>query len=680
MSWEQAWLKYHKIENYLDADYFSFVCTMEAGKVIESAIEELKLATKKMFGKSIDIKRSIEKFSKQKLCVSEGAQIDESEIQKGIILSLITDKLLGAEGYKIVTVGNKIVVKANTQVGLLYGTFGLLRRAACHESINNITIVSVPDKEIRMLNHWDNTDGSIERGYSGDSFFFEEKQPVVNERIKDYARLLASTGINATVINNVNVKAEATEFITEPYLQKIKKLVELFDSYGIKLFLSLNYASSIDIGGLNTADPLDSQVITWWESRMNLVYNIIPTLGGFLVKADSEGRPGPFTYGRNQADGANMLARAIEPHQGIIIWRCFVYNCQQDWRDKTTDRARAAYDYFYNLDGEFLDNVILQIKNGPLDFQVREPFMPLFGKLKKTNHIMEIQIAQEYTGQQIDLCYLIPWFEELLASKTYCGETNNTIGDLLEGKCCNQKGRGIAAVANTGNNVNWTGNDLAAANFYGFGRLAWNSKITSEDIAKEWIKQTFSNEEEVVSTIIKLLLMSWKTYEKYTAPLGVGFMVTPHYHYGPNIDGYEYSRWGTYHRADHMGIGVDRTKKGTGYASLYYPPLSNKYEDIKECPDELLLFFHHVSYNHVLKNGKTVIQHIYDTHFEGVLEVEEMNDSWNHLKDKIPAKEFSRVAQRFELQKNNAKEWCDQVNSYFYRKTGIEDQHQRVIY
>lgn len=660
MSWEQAWLKYHTMKDYSDADYFETVYTMETGKIIENAIEELRLATKKMFGKTIAIAQTIP--------------------QRGIYLKLVKEESLGKEGYKIKAVDGILEVLANTNKGLLYATFALLRFAACKEKLSKVDVMSVPDKKLRMLNHWDNIDKSIERGYSGESFFFEDKKIVVNDRIKDYARLLASTGINATVINNVNVKQEATYFITEPYLEQLKPLTELFHSYGISLYLSLNYASCIDIGTLNTADPVEEEVIHWWEERMNLVYRILPNLGGFLVKADSEGRPGPFTYGRNQADGANMLARAIAPHHGTIIWRCFVYNCQQDWRDRTIDRARAAYDYFYDLDGSFLDNVILQIKNGPLDFQVREPFMPLFGKLKKTNHMMEVQIAQEYTGQQIDLCYLIPWFKELFQSKTYCKEEKDTIADLLEGNCCNQKGQGIAAVANTGNDENWTGNDLAAANFYGFGRLAWNSSISSEEIAKEWIIQTFSDEKEVLSKIVKLLMMSWNTYEKYTAPLGVGFMVTPNNHYGPNIDGYEYSRWGTYHRADHLGIGVDRTKNGTGYASLYYPPFSSQYENVDTCPDELLLFFHHVSYHHVLKNKKTVIQHIYDTHFEGVEEVEDMIRMWKQLENKIPQKEFQRVLKRFLLQLENAKEWCDQINAYFYRKSGIEDKYQRPIY
>lgn len=660
MSFEQAWLKYHRVKDYLDVAYFKTVYTLEEGKIVENALEELRIATNKMFGATIE----------------RVSQLPTN----GILLRLVTREGLVKDGFQLEEKDGLIEVLANTQVGLLYGVYELLRRASCKKRLASLSLTLIPDKELRMLNHWDNVDGSIERGYSGESFFFEDKEIVVNERTRDYARLLASVGINATVINNVNVKQEATYFITDKYFNRLRELVELFDSYGIKLFLSLNYAACMEIGGLKSADPLNESVIAWWQERMRLVYQELPLLGGFLVKADSEGRPGPFTYGRNQADGANMLAKAIEPYNGVIIWRCFVYNCQQDWRDKTIDRARAAYDYFYDLDGAFHDNVILQIKNGPLDFQVREPFMPLFGKLKKTNHIMEVQIAQEYTGQQIDLCYLIPWFKELLDSRTYCGEEKDTIKDLLKGKCCNQRGKGIAAVANTGNSENWTGNDLAAANFYGFGRLAWDSELSSKEIAKEWICQTFTDKEEVLDTITKLLLMSWKTYEKYTAPLGIGFMVTPHYHYGPNIDGYEYSKWGTYHRADHFGIGVDRTKKGTGYASLYHRPLADMYEELERCPDELLLFFHHVSYDYILHSGSTVIQHIYDTHFEGVEDVKRMSQMWKGLEKELPSKEFLRVEACFQKQLDNAKEWCDQINSYFYRKSAVDDVKGRQIY
>lgn len=661
MRWEQMWLSYQANDIESGKEYFKQIYLATDNIISQNMKKELLLAASQMWG-------------------METLNFVEDKTNATLIFSLGNNEKYKEEGFHIYEKSGRIVVEGNTQKALLYGMFELLKDIRMHAVLKNMDKVSVPDKELRMLNHWDNFDGSIERGYSGNSFFFDGEHILINERTRDYARFLASIGINATVINNVNVKAQATEFITEPYLEKLAELQELFNGYGIQLYCSLNYAACMDIGGLDTADPFDENVINWWKERMDLVYRYIPNLGGFLVKADSEGRPGPFTYKRNQAEGANMLAKAIAPHNGTIIWRCFVYNCMQDWRDRKTDRARAAYDYFYDLDGQFLDNVILQIKNGPIDFQVREPFMPLFGKLKHTRHMMEVQIAQEYTGQQIDVCYLMPWFFEILHMHTYCGETADTIGDILSKKSCNQMGCGIAAVTNTGDDSNWTGHDLAGANFYGFGKLAWDSNATPQEIAKEWIMLTFGDKQDVLKAFETILMMSHPAYEKYTAPLGIGFMVTPHYHYGPNIDGYEYARWGTYHRADHFGIGNDRSQEGTGYAMLYHEPLAKQYNDKKKCPDNLLLFFHHVPYFHVLSNGKTVIQHIYDTHFEGVKDVEDMIQLLTSVKDALDETRYKRMQQRFDLQLENAKEWRDQINSYFYRKSAVKDEQGRTIY
>ena len=668
MKWEQVWLNYHPLEHSVNQNYFRQIyCPSEAVSAVHAAAELIRAA--------------------KGFYQLEAVVTDRLPAQDGIVLLLTGDgdyeyeEELKSEGYRIAEKDRVLYLTANTPAGLLYGAFALIRMAAGRTAaFAGLTAVSVPDKELRMLNHWDNMDGSIERGYSGQSFFFEHGEIIMNERTRDYARLLASTGINATVINNVNVKGEATELITERYLPRLAELARLLAEYGIRLFLSLNYAACIELGGTADADPHSPEVIAWWERQMELVYRYIPTLGGFLVKADSEGRPGPFTYGCNQADGANLLAQAILPYGGMIIWRCFVYNCRQDWRDRQTDRARAAYDYFYNLDGCFMDNVILQIKNGPLDFQVREPFMPLFGKLQKTRHMMEVQIAQEYTGQQIDICYLIPWFKELLDSRTGCGGTEDRIADILGGSACNGMGMGIAAVANTGDDSNWTGHDLAAANLYGYGRIAWDSGLSPAVIAAEWAALTFSPDPEGIQTICRILMDSWPVYESYTAPLGIGFMVKPNHHYGPDVDGYEYSRWGTYHRADHLGLGVDRGISGTGYAALYHPELAARYADPMTCPDNLLLFFHHVPYSYVLQNGKTVIQHIYDSHFQGVADVEAMIVLWRSLKDRIDERRFIRVSERMQLQLANAVEWRDQINSYFYRKAGIPDEKQRTIY
>ena len=587
------------------------------------------------------------------------------------------------EEYKIAATGDAIVIDAKSPAAALYAAFDILRTVSTEKRVEDVYAQGKtvrPSNPLRMLNHWDNMDGSIERGYSGQSFFYVNNEIVIDERTRDYARLIASVGINAVVINNVNVKDAASYMITDRYFAKLAELGEIFAGYGIGLYLSLNYASTIEIGGLDSADPLDEKVIAWWKDKVAECFAKIPTLKGFLVKADSEGRPGPFTYGRTQADGANMLADIVKDYGGIIIWRCFVYNCKQDWRDYKTDRARAGYDNFMPMDGDYHDNVILQIKNGPMDFQIREPISPLLGGLRKTNQMLEVQIAQEYTGHQIDVCYLMPMFKEILGFKTYCTEKDDTVADIVSGKTFGNRYAGVAAVTNTGNDFNWTGNYLAGANLFGFGRLAYDTDLSSEEIAEEFIKMTISDDKEVVDTIMSILLPSRAIYEKYTSPLGIGWMVTPGVHYGCSVDGYEYDRWGTYHRADHFGIGVDRTDKGTGYALLYNEPNASMYNSPDECPDELVLFFHHLPYTHKLHSGKTVIQHIYDTHFEGYDEAKGLAAKWETLKGKVDDDIYENVRERFERQLANAREWCDQVNSYFYRKSAIPDEKGRQIW
>lgn len=426
---------------------------------------------------------------------------------------------------------------------------------------------------------------------------------------------------------------------------------------------------------------LNKEVKQWWADRVEEIYREIPDFGGFLVKADSEHRPGPFTYNRNHAEGANMLAEVLTPFNGLLIWRCFVYDCQQDWRDRSTDRAKAAYDNFKPLDGDFNNNVILQIKNRPMDFQVREPVSPLFGALQDTNQTLEFQITQEYTGQQKHLCYLVPQWKEILEFDTYARGEGSRVKRIIDGSLFEQEYNGFAGVVNVGDDQNWTGHTLAQSNLFGFGRLAWNPDLSSEEITEEWIRTTFGNDQQLIDTISDMLLNSWQIYENYTSPLGVGWMVNPHHHYGPNVDGYEYSSWGTYHRADHFGIGVDRTvKHGTGYTEQYFPPAAEKFESLEKCPDELLLFFHHVPYTYRLDSGETVIQHIYNTHFKGVEQVEELIEEWKGLKDKINKNTYNSVLSRLKIQLNHAREWRDVINSYFYRKSSISDKLNRKIY
>lgn len=668
MKYTKCWLDYKPIKDEKKRSCYFHPVLLTEGKIAKTAGEEYCIAMASMLEESLMI--SEEMLEEPSVCMEV---VEEMNVTT-------TNSELAKQSFRIYEEEDSIIIQGMTQEALLQGVYAFLRMVYLDQLQEKIPYTFTPTMPLRMMNHWDDMDGSIERGYSGRSFFYDNYEIIYNERTEMYARLMASIGTNAIVINNVNVHEKETYLITDVYLKQVKQYADLFAKYGIKLFLSVNFAAPMELGGIAVSDPLDPQVIQWWESAVKHVYEVIPNFGGFLVKADSEGRPGPFTYGRTHADGANMLARALAPYGGTVVWRCFVYNCGQDWRDRKTDRARAAYDHFMELDGTFDENVILQIKNGPMDFQVREPISPLFGGLKKTNMMLEVQIAQEYTGQQIDLCYLIPMWKEILAFDTYADGEGTTVEKVVSGKSYNQALCGMAGVINTGNDENWTGNDLAAANLYGFGRLAMDPSLTAEEIAEEWTRLSLSCEKEVTDVVVPMLCNSWSTYEKYNAPLGIGWMVTPHYHYGPDIDGYEYDRWGTYHRADLHGIGVDRTKEGTGYVEQYNEPWKTLYARKESCPEELLLFFHYVPYTYVLKTKKTLIQHIYDTHFEGVEEVEQMQQQWKTLEGKISDRAFCCVTERLERQLENAKEWRDRVNTYFYRKCGIADEKGRKIY
>lgn len=657
MKYTECWLGYPLIreEGGALSLYSEFT-----GPVAKRAVEEVKRAMAGLYGREVE------------MAAGDAA------------LTLRRNSEVHTEGYRICSGSGKCVIESGGDRGMLYGVFALLRQLRLENcGLGELAweASAAPSNPLRMLDHWDNLDGSIERGYSGNSFFFENDQVIVNDRTAEYARLAASVGVNGVVINNANVKDAATWLISDRYYHPLREMQKIFASYGIDLYICVNFTSPMEMGGLTLADPCDGDVRKWWQEKAKEVWANLPGLGGFMVKADSEGRPGPFTYGRTHADGANMLAEAVKPYGGKVIWRCFVYNCQQDWRDNKTDRARAAYDNFVPLDGKFLDNVILQIKNGPMDFQVREPVAPLFGGLKHTNMMIEFQIAQEYTGQQRHVCYLMPWFRKVLDQDMYVPGVPSTVADLVSGRSYGNSNCGMAAICNTGNDINWTGHDLAAANWYGFGRLAYDTALDPEKIAGEWVKLTFGRDTKVVETILSILMESWPTYEKYTSPLGIGWMVTPHVHYGPSVDGYEYDRWGTYHRADRGGMGVDRTvAAGTGYCGQYNEPLASAYENLETCPDELVLFFHHLPYTYVLKSGKTVIQHIYDTHFEGAETAAQFLERIESIKELLPPDAFQRMEARFRHQKEHSCEWRDIINTYFFRKSGIPDGKGRKIY
>ena len=679
-----CWLEYRKLEDQGLLDQYikwsSVIVKVGETHLINCAVNELSRGIKEMLG----IKPVVSDTIKKKFFIIVGKLGNHKSIDAFIDKN--EEKGIHEDGFLIKSVDttkeSHIIITGKNDKGILYGVFSLLRLFQTQTEIKVLQKIENPYFSLRIINHWDNMDGSVERGYAGESIFYKDNKITKDlGRIKDYARLLSSIGINGVAINNVNVHECETRLITKDYLPNTAKLANVFREYGIKVFFSINFASPMEIGGLSTADPLDEGVREWWHSKVEEVYSYIPDFGGFVVKADSENRPGPFTYNRNHADGANMLAQPLKPYGGIVIWRCFVYNCHQDWRDYKTDRPKAAYDNFKPLDGMFDDNVILQVKNGPVDFQVREPVSPLFGALEKTNVTLELQITQEYTGQQKHLCYLVPMWKEVLDFDTHSKGNASTVKKIVSGSIYNNKYGGVAGVANVGNDPNWTGFQLAQSNLYGFGRLLWNPDLSSEEIAEEWVRMTYSNDKTVVDTISNILLSSWRIYENYTSPLGIGWMVNPGHHYGPNVDGYEYDKWGTYHRADHLAIGVDRTaKSGTGYIKQYHKEVAAKYEAMETCPEELLLFFHRVPYAYKLKSGETLIQYIYNTHFEGVEQAIKLKEQWQSIKGRIKDELHTHVLNRLEGQIEHAKEWRDVINSYFYRKTGIKDELGREIY
>ncbi len=675
----KCWLRYEELQANAAVKYrrqLQEIVVSGKSLVLQTAVKELSEGIDKLLA----IKPQINHEPRSNHFISVGtldhfkADLNSEETAK-----------LEQEGFLIKLVNSddtkNLIITGLTDGGVLYGVFALLQIIQVNGCIERINLLSNPVNPIRMINHWDNLDGSVERGYAGRSIFYKDNQLTSNlSRVKDYARLLASIGINAIAVNNVNVHNEETRLITDK-LDMVIRLAEIFREYGIKVFVSINFASPLSLGELDTADPCDGRVVEWWQKTADRIYQAIPDFGGFLVKADSENRPGPFNYNRDHTDGANMLAKALEPYGGLLFWRCFVYNCQQDWRDYSTDRAKAAYDNFKPLDGKFNDNVILQIKNGPMDFQVREPVSPLFGGLRETNQVVELQITQEYTGQQRHLCYLVPQWKEILDFDTYAKGRGSYVKRIVDGWLFRRRHSGFTGVSNVGDNLNWTGNILAQANLYGYGRLAWDPNLTAAEIAAEWVKLTFGHDSLIVNTISEMLCTSWQIYENYTSPLGIGWMVNPNHHYGPNVDGYEYSKWGTYHRADHLAIGVDRSvKTGTGYAGQYYPENAEKFESPETCPEELLLFFHRIPYSYRLKSGKTVIQHIYDTHFIGVEQALGLKEKWESLKGRIDTRRYEQVLTRLEEQCEHAIEWRDVINTYFYRKTGIPDELSRKIY
>ncbi len=570
-----------------------------------------------------------------------------------------------------------LVIAGGNERGVLYGGFALLRKLADDHFASETPILEQPAMAVRWVDEWDNADGSIERGYAGRSIFFEGgKVRDGLAPVSEYARLLASVGINGCNVNNVN---NAAPFLEPEMLKGLARIAEAMRPWGVRLALSVDIASPQKIGGLRTYDPLDAAVKAWWAAKVDEIYKLIPDFAGFTVKADSEGQPGPASYGRTPADAANLLANALQPHGGVVLYRAFVYDHHLDWNDPKADRARAAYDIFHPLDGKFAPNVIVQIKYGPIDFQVREPASPLFAGLDQTSVAMEVQITQEYLGQQRHLVYVAPMWKQVLDFDLRAGNRSTPVKDILAGKSFHRPLGGMIGVSCVGRD-GWLGAPLAMANLYAFGRLAWDPNLTPEQIADEWIKQTIGTDLEVVSTVRKMLMQSWPAYERYTGPLGLQTLTDiTGSHYGPNIESSENNGWGQWHRADHEGVGMDRSvAKGTGFAGQYPWEVAKIYENAATTPDDLLLFFHHVPYTYKLHDGKTVIQYLYDSHYEGAEEASELEKEWATLKGRIDPKLFDDVRARLEYQAGHAIVWRDAVVQYFLKVSGIPDEHGRA--
>lgn len=575
-------------------------------------------------------------------------------------------KDLGDEGYLLVSTRNKgknlTVVAANTDMGVLYGSFHLLRLIQTYADIGGLSIKSKPKIQHRVLNHWDNLDRTVERGYAGFSLWDWHKLPdYIDQRYLDYARANASIGINGTVLTNVNANAL---ILTEPWLVKVAALADAFRPYGIKVYLTARFSAPIEIGGLKTADPLDPEVNKWWKDKATEIYSHIPDFGGFLVKADSEGQPGPHNYNRTHAEGANMLADALADHGGIVMWRAFVYS-----EETPDDRAKQAYNEFKPLDGKFRDNVLIQVKNGAIDFQPREPFHPLFGAMPETPLMMEFQITQEYLGQGTNLAYLAPMYKEVLDADTYAKGAGSTVAKVVDGTLEGHKLSAIAGVTNIGTDRNWTSHHFGQANWYTYGRLAWDHDLSSETIAQEWLKMTFSNAEEFVNQAEAMMMESREAVVNFSTPLGLHHLMGWSHHYGPGpwIANRHRADWTSvyYHKADSLGIGFDRTPTGSNATAQYFPPVQKMFDNLETCPEEFLLWFHHLPWDYKMKSGNILWDELCFKYYEGVDMVRDMQKTWDKMEKFVDAERFGHVKTFLAIQEKEAVWWRDACVLYF---------------
>jgi alpha-glucuronidase len=672
-----AWLRYASLDPDVAAQYAKLPATavvLHDSEVMNSAQTELLRGIRGMLGRTLRVESSMPKEAAFVLgTTKEIRRLDGNFIPSadlaGDAYALLSVRLLGQ---------SVLVITGATDRGVLYGTFAFLRKIAQGESLASLHEVQVPSAPIRWVNQWDNLDGSIERGYGGASIFFDKGNVRSNlTRAAAYARLLASIGINGCNVNNVNADKHILDSDLIPQLARI---ADVFRPYGVQLSVAVNMSLPKQIGGLDTFDPLNVEVARWWQRKFNEVYLRIPDFGGVVVKADSEGQLGPSVYRRTPADAANVIARALKVHGGIVFYRAFVYSHHLDWNDPKADRARAAYDIFHPLDGKFDDNVIVQTKYGPIDFQVREPVSPLFGGLEKTNQAIELQITQEYTGQQRHTVFLVPMWKGVLDFDMAVNGRPTPVKDIVAGRSFHRELGGYVGVANVGLSTNWLANHLALANLYGFGRLAWNPDLTSQAIAEEWTKLSFGIDLEVVNKVTAIQLASWPAYESYTGVLGLQTLTNitgPHY--GPAPESQERNGWGQWIRADHYGVGMDRTmNSGTGFVGQYSSAIQKIYEPLTNTPDDLVLFFHHVPYTYRLHSGSTVIQTIYDLHYDGARKAAEFVDQWTSLRGRVDDQRYSEILAQLSYQQGHAVVWRDAINDWFHRLSGIPDEKGRV--
>lgn len=678
-----AWLRYAPLPSSVTRGHLNsfpnHIVALNATKngPLSSAASELQKGIKGILGLSLGVSSSQKSCSGQKTITVSTVASYKSACGK------LTPKLdLIEDGYWLSTKGESVQIIGQNERGALYGAFQYLSLLG-QGNFSEVAFASNPSAPIRWSNQWDNLNagtaahGSIERGYGGVSIFFENgyvKEDL--SRVPLYGRLLASVGLNGIVINNVN--ADAT-LLNETNLEGVKRIADLFRPWGVQVGISLNFASPQVLGELDTFDPLDETVIKWWTDKSNRIYELVPDFAGYLVKANSEGQPGPLTYNRTLSQGANLFAKAIEPHGGIVVFRAFVYDQlnESDWR---ADRANAAVEFFKDLDGQFDSNVLVQIKFGPIDFQVREPPSPLFVNIPKTAVSIELEVTQEYLGQQCHLVYLPPLWQTILGFDMRYNGRQSYIRNIITGKTFNHKLSGYAGVINVGMDDTWIGSHLAMSNMFAFGRLAWNPQADSQDIVEEWTRLTFGVSRDVVSAIVGMSMKSWPAYEDYSGNLGIQTLTDILYtHYGANPASQDNNGWGQWTRADSKTIGMDRTvSNGTGNAGQYAKEVAHMFEYTQTTPDDLMLWFHHVPYTFKLHSGKTVIQHFYDAHYSGSATAQTFPTTWKSLQGQIDAERYEEVLYRLKYQAGHSLVWRDAISEFYRNLSSIPDQLNRV--